>query len=81
MDLKNTFLGDSITEGVGDSDSNQRYFELIAKRSGAECIGYGISGTRIATQFDSDPNSFNNFNHFSTRFSKMDSFYGALQSL
>ncbi len=45
------FLGDSITEGVGTSGEEKRYFELIAKEYGlGKANGYGISGTRFAKQ-------------------------------
>ena len=46
------FLGDSITEGSGTSSKEKRYFELIAKETGAICKGYGIGGTRIAKNID-----------------------------
>ena len=51
MDLKGkkvVFLGDSITAGVGTTADENRYWEIIARESGAICKGYGISGTRIA---------------------------------
>ncbi|MBQ3105434.1 MAG: SGNH/GDSL hydrolase family protein [Lachnospiraceae bacterium] len=44
------FLGDSITEGMGASDVSKCYVSLIADEEGADCINYGISGTRIARQ-------------------------------
>ncbi len=45
------FLGDSITQGVGVTDSPKRYFELLKAKYGLlEVNGYGISGTRIAKQ-------------------------------
>ena len=44
------FLGDSITEGMGASDISKCYVSLIAANEGANCINYGISGTRIARQ-------------------------------
>ena len=53
MELKGkkiAFLGDSITEGVGTSSIDHVYWNVIAQRTGAECYGYGISGTRIAVQ-------------------------------
>ena len=53
MELKGKkigFLGDSITEGVGVSDPKNLYWQRIATETGAECFGYGISGTRIAPQ-------------------------------
>ena len=53
MELKGkkiAFLGDSITEGCGTSDISKVYWNVIAQRTGAECHGYGIGGTRIAPQ-------------------------------
>ena len=52
MDIKNkriTFLGDSITEGVG-ADNMYGYVNYIAEYTGALCDNFGISGTRIARQ-------------------------------
>ena len=57
MELKGKkilFLGDSITEGVGPSDLEHVYWKLLGKRTGAYCVGYGISGTRIARQRSAD---------------------------
>lgn len=59
MELKGkkiVFLGDSITEGVGTSSPEKRYFELIAQKTGAICKGYGIGGTRIARNLKPSPN-------------------------
>ena len=53
MELKGkkiAFLGDSITEGVGVADMENAYWNRIAKATGAQSYGYGISGTRIAIQ-------------------------------
>lgn len=53
MELKGkkiVFLGDSITEGVGTSGPEARFSYLIQKETGAECINYGIGGTRISRQ-------------------------------
>lgn len=45
------FLGDSITEGVGTTQENKRYFEIIKRNQELkEVNGYGISGTRLAKQ-------------------------------
>ena len=49
-DKKMVFLGDSITQGVGTSAIEHVYWNQIAQRTGAQCFGYGISGTRIAPQ-------------------------------
>lgn len=40
-------LGDSITEGVGASETRFRYTDVFAKITGAKVNNYGISGTRI----------------------------------
>jgi len=63
MKLKDTvwnFLGDSITEGVGTSGNDKRYFEIIKQKYGLHTVnGYGISGTRFAKQTNpSEPPSF-----------------------
>ena len=47
---KIAFLGDSITEGHGTSDVRNTFWNLLARRTGAQCYGYGIGGTRIARQ-------------------------------
>lgn len=75
MELKNkkiVFLGDSITEGVGTSSVDKVYWNVIAQRTGAVCVGYGISGTRIARQQHPDPNEAIDYQHFSTRVDDMD---------
>ena len=54
MDLKGkkiNFLGDSITQGVGASDADHVYHQVLKKSAGlAEARNYGLSGTRIARQ-------------------------------
>ena len=53
MDLagkKILFLGDSITEGHGASDVSKCFVSLIAEHEKADCVNYGIGGTRIARQ-------------------------------
>ena len=63
MELKNLkvgFLGDSITYGVGTSNSRNNYEgyrfpDLFAKMSGATAYNYGVSGTRIAKQSEPIP--------------------------
>lgn len=53
MELKNktvTFLGDSITEGVGVADIENRYDNRLQRRFGFVRRNYGLSGTRIAYQ-------------------------------
>ena len=47
---KIAFLGDSITEGHGVENLENLYWRRLARRSGAECFGYGIGGTRLAPQ-------------------------------
>lgn len=47
---KIAFLGDSITEGAGVSCKEHIFWNLVAQRTGAQCFGYGIGGTRIAKQ-------------------------------
>lgn len=66
------FLGDSITEGVGTTKPENRYFEIIANNTGAICKGFGISGTRIAKQLNpSDESTFDKW--FNSRVEKLDS--------
>ena len=54
MELKGKiidFLGDSITEGVGVYDQNNRYDNVAHRRLGlAAHYNYGIGGTRLAHQ-------------------------------
>ncbi len=60
MELKNkkiVFLGDSITEGVGVANPENRFVDRIAKQTGAICKNFGISGTRIAKQTVPSENS------------------------
>lgn len=74
MELKNkkiAFLGDSITEGVGVSTIENVYWNLIAKETGAESYGYGISGTRIAPQHDLSVEDPYNENYFGGRIDQM----------
>ena len=53
--LKVGFLGDSITQGIGTSNSENshqgfRFPDVFARLSGATAYNYGVSGTRIAKQ-------------------------------
>ena len=50
--IKANFLGDSITEGHGVTDTEHNiYWQRLGEACGlAEYRGYGISGTRIAIQ-------------------------------
>lgn len=70
MELKGkkmNVIGDSITEGVGVSCTENIYMNIIGTKEGlAEVRNYGISGTRIAPQAD-DPNR-----SFVERFAGMD---------
>lgn len=43
-----SFLGDSITQGVGASDLNKCYVSLVGKMLGCTVHNCGIGGTRIA---------------------------------
>ena len=54
-DKKIAFLGDSITEGSRVSDPANFYWNVIGRRSGAKCFGYGVGGTRIAIQNTPSP--------------------------
>lgn len=65
------FLGDSITEGVGTSSPENRYFEIIKKKYGLKSAnGYGISGTRYAIQ--RVPSRIPSFDqHFASRVDSM----------
>ena len=54
MELKGkivNFLGDSITEGVGVENEENRFPDRIGRKYNLKCVNnYGISGTRIARQ-------------------------------
>ena len=69
---KLVFLGDSITVGVCSSGEGYRYWELLAKRTGATCVGFGISGTTIAPQINPNPDWPHHFQHFNSRVNDMD---------
>lgn len=62
MDLqgkKILFLGDSITAGSGIADKEHNiYWQVLGRLSGANCIGYGISGHRIARQQAAETNGY-----------------------
>lgn len=45
-----SFLGDSITEGVGVADQNNRFDNRLLGRYAIKTFNYGISGTRISYQ-------------------------------
>ncbi len=65
MDLagkKIAFLGDSITEGCGTSSIEHTFWNVLGQKTGAQVFGYGIGGTRIATQrVPSDPRADQDF--------------------
>lgn len=66
MEIKDkviSFLGDSITEGVGVSCPENRYPDRICAKLGAKKINnYGISGTRFAEQIEkSQPIDYQDF--------------------
>ncbi len=45
-----SFLGDSITEGVGATSRENRFSSILCRKVGAVEENYGLSGTRIARQ-------------------------------
>ncbi len=58
MELKGkkiAFLGDSITEGAGTSSEENVFWRVLERRTGAQCYGYGIGGSRIAPQRTPSP--------------------------
>lgn len=55
--LKINFLGDSITQGVGTSAPEHMFWKVVEAKTGAICRGYGLSGTRIARQYN--PTTYN----------------------
>ena len=55
--MKLLFLGDSITEGVGASNSSNNYVSLVGKMLNCETVNYGVSGTRIGRQTFIYPNA------------------------
>ncbi len=66
------FLGDSITEGVGTTATEKRYFEIIKKEYGLSKVNcYGISGTRIADQQSPDPSALID-KYFASRIDEME---------
>ena len=74
MELKGKkilFLGDSITEGAGTSHIDKVYWNVVAAKTGANCFGYGIGGTRIAKQQAIEDNHYS-AKHFITRLPQMD---------
>jgi len=75
MELKGKkilFLGDSITEGARTSGKAARFSSLIQESEGADCVNYGIGGTRIAYQNKPSENARWDLN-FVDRVDEMDS--------
>ncbi len=56
-----TFLGDSITYGVGLTDAKNLYHALIAKETECTAINLGVSGTGICWSTDGNLGSGNSF--------------------
>lgn len=59
MELKNlkiNFLGDSITEGHGVAEVENRFVNRVAAMTGAITRNYGVGGTRIARQTNPSAN-------------------------
>ncbi len=46
------FLGDSITHGAGVSSRDNIFCRIVERETGAVCLEYGVSGSRIAHQPD-----------------------------
>lgn len=66
---KIAFLGDSITQGHGTSSPDRVFWRVLGARTGAECFGYGVGGTRIAIQQKTDGNYKDRY--FSSRIEEM----------
>ena len=70
---KITFLGDSITEGVGVSSPDHKFVNcFLSKYNPAIVRNYGISGSRIAKQQSPAPGNPSYERYFATRVSEMD---------
>ena len=75
MILKNKkmlFLGDSITFGVGVTNSDNIYWRRLAINDGCITKGYGISGTRIAQNLNPSIYPEDDDLYFITRVPSMD---------
>ena len=71
--LRVNFLGDSITEGVGTSNPEAIYLNVLAKRCRfAAARNYGISGTRLARQNWAREAGQNEDRNFCSRVEQMD---------
>jgi len=72
VNKKINFLGDSITEGAGASKPENMYVNVFAKLANADVTNYGVSGTRIAKQYDPSKSCCESFNeYFVLRAAKM----------
>ncbi len=60
---KIVFLGDSITAGSGVQDKENVYWKALGRLSGSNCIGYGISGHRIADQHAEETGTYTPFSN------------------
>lgn len=67
------FLGDSITQGVGASCTENRYTDVLVRIAelGAS-YNYGISGTRVARQIRPNPADLVDVNSFCERYNQME---------
>lgn len=76
MELKGksiVFLGDSITEGVGASCTDNRYTDVLVRMGEfGKSFNYGISGTRVARQRKVEPNNLVDVNSFCERYTQME---------
>lgn len=76
MELKGksiVFLGDSITQGVGVSETEKRYTDVLVRLAGlGKNYNYGFSGTRIARQQHLIPGDPVDVNSFGERYSRME---------
>lgn len=71
--IKANFLGDSITKGVGVSESCEIYHRRIEKKYGLKTVrNYGISGTRFAKQSTPTLDNPSFDMDFCSRFSEME---------
>lgn len=74
--LKINFLGDSITQGVGASNIDNAYLNVLKREAQlSEARNYGIGGTRIALQQPTAERAWNEIvdtNSFCERFHQMD---------
>lgn len=75
MELKGkviNFLGDSITEGLKTSCEDARFSNIIARKTGAMCNNYGISGTKISLKAGDTPETERMHRSFVMRYTEME---------